>query len=130
VAPFSGQVVRTQQRGLVIMHGLAALFLDVIALAIILLFVGLAALRVLIVATRTIVALIILMTIVRSAVVTITSVTSMMVMILVATMLLVTQFMATRDRKMSCFLLFWLLFILGDLLENASRFVGRLTLLK
>jgi hypothetical protein len=31
---------------------------------------------------------------------------------------------------MSHFLFFWLLFILGDLLENASRFVGCLTLLK
>jgi hypothetical protein len=31
---------------------------------------------------------------------------------------------------MSCLLFFWLLFILGDLLKNASCFVGRLTLLK
>ncbi len=38
------------------MHGLVALFLEVIALAIILLFVGLAALRVLIVVMRTMVA--------------------------------------------------------------------------
>ena len=36
------------------MHGLIALFLEMIALAIILLFVGLAVLRVLIIATRTI----------------------------------------------------------------------------
>jgi hypothetical protein len=40
----SGQNAHAQQRRLVIMHGLVALFLKVIALAIILLFVGLAAL--------------------------------------------------------------------------------------
>jgi hypothetical protein len=38
--------------------------------------------------------------------------------------------MATRSWKMSCFLFFWLLFILGNLLKNASHFVGCLTLLK
>ncbi len=31
---------------------------------------------------------------------------------------------------MSCFLFFWLLFFLGDLLKNASHVVGCLTLLK
>jgi hypothetical protein len=31
---------------------------------------------------------------------------------------------------LSCFLLFWLLFVLGNLLENASRLVGCLSLLK
>jgi hypothetical protein len=35
-----------------------------------------------------------------------------------------------RDRKMSHFLFLWLLFILGDLIKNASRLVGHLTLLK
>ncbi len=38
--------------------------------------------------------------------------------------------MATHDREMSHLLFFWLLFVLGDLLKNASCFVGRLTLLK
>ncbi len=38
--------------------------------------------------------------------------------------------MAMRDEKMSCLLLFWLFFVLGNLLKNASRFVGCLTLLK
>jgi hypothetical protein len=41
VPPFSGQIARAQQRGLVIVHGLVDLFLEVIALA---LFIGLAAL--------------------------------------------------------------------------------------
>jgi hypothetical protein len=111
-------------------HGLVALFLDVIVLVIILLFVGVATLRVLIVAMRTIVASIILMTIVRVVVVMITLVASMIVVILVATMLLVARFMATHGGKMSHFLFFWLLFTLGNLLENASCFVGCLTLLK
>jgi hypothetical protein len=31
---------------------------------------------------------------------------------------------------MSHFLFFWLLFVLGNLLKNANRFVGHLTLLK
>ncbi len=31
---------------------------------------------------------------------------------------------------MSCLLFFWLLFVLGNLLKNPSRFVGHLTLLK
>ncbi len=101
-----------------------------IALAIILLFVGLAAFRVLIVVTRTIVVLVILMMIVRSAIIAITLVASMIVTILVAMMLLVAQFTAMCGGKMSHFLLFWLLFILADLLENASRFVGCLTLLE
>ncbi len=35
-----------------------------------------------------------------------------------------------QDRKLSHFLLFWLLLVLGNLLENASRLVGCLTLLK
>ncbi len=38
---FSGQIAGAQRRGLVIMHGLVALFLGVIAPAIILLVVGL-----------------------------------------------------------------------------------------
>ncbi len=35
-----------------------------------------------------------------------------------------------RGRKMSCFLLFWLLLVLGNLLKNASRLVSCLTLLE
>jgi hypothetical protein len=62
-------------------------FLGVIALAIILLFVGLTAFLVLFVATRTILASIVLMTIVESLVVTITLVALMIILILVALML-------------------------------------------
>jgi hypothetical protein len=54
----------------------------------------------------------------------------MAVTIFVATMLLVALFMATWGRKMSHFLLFWLLLVLGNLLENASHLVVCLTLLK
>jgi hypothetical protein len=75
-------------------HGLIALYLEVIALAIILLCVELAVLRVLIFATRKIVALIVLMTIVGSFVVVITLVALMLATIVVATMLLVAGFMA------------------------------------
>ncbi len=35
-----------------------------------------------------------------------------------------------RGRKMSCFLFFWLIFVLGDLLKNASFSIGCLTQLK
>ncbi len=38
--------------------------------------------------------------------------------------------MATSDKKMSQFLFLWLLLILGNLIKNASRLVGCLTLLK
>jgi hypothetical protein len=99
-------------------------------LAIILLFVGLAALRVLIIVTRTIMALIILMRIVGLLVIAITLVALVVVTILVATMLLVYSFTATRGRKMHHLFFFWLLFILGNLLKNASFFVNCLTLLK
>jgi hypothetical protein len=70
-------------------HDLVALFLEVIALVVILLFFGLAVLRVFIVATRTTVGSIVLMTIVGLSVITIASVALMVVTILVATMLLV-----------------------------------------
>ena len=112
------------------MHDLIALFLGVITLVIILLFVGLAALQVLIVTPRKIVALILSMTIVRSAIVAIALVALMIVSILVAMMLLVALFTAMRGRKMSYFLFFWLPLILGNLLVNASRFVGCLALLE
>jgi hypothetical protein len=128
--PFSGQGVHAWQRGLVIVHGLITHFLEVIVLAIILLLVGLAVLRVLVVAMRMIVVLIITMTIVGSLVIAIALVALMIVAIFVATMLLVAWFTATGNRKMSHLLLFWLLFVLGNLLKNARCFVGRLTLLK
>ncbi len=73
---------------------------------------------------------IISMTIVRLAIIAIVSVASMIVAIFVATMLLVAQFMAMRGRKMSRFPLFWLLLVLGNLLENASCLVSCLTLLE
>ncbi len=71
------------------MHGLVALFLEVIALAIILLFVGLAALQVLVIMSRKIVASIVLITIGGLAIVVNTKVAPVIVNIFVATMLLV-----------------------------------------
>jgi hypothetical protein len=76
---FSGQGVCAHQRGLVIVHGLVTLFLEVIVLAIILLLIGLAVFRVLIFATRTIVALIVPMMIVGLLVIVTTSVALMIV---------------------------------------------------
>ncbi len=69
-----------------------------------------------------------LMTIIGSLVIAIASVASIVVMILVATMLLVAWFTVTHSGKLSRLHFFWLLFVLGDLLKNASRFVGHLTL--
>ncbi len=112
------------------MHGLVALFLEVIALAIILLVVGLVVPRVFVFASTMIMALIVLMMIVRSAIVAITLVASMVVAIFVATVLLVARFTATCSRNMSRTLFLWLLLILGNLLKNASPHVGCLTLLK
>ena len=112
------------------MHGLVALFLGVIALAIILLVVGLGAFQVLVIMSRAIVALIISMKIVRLVIVAIVSVALMIVAIFPTAMLTVAQFTATCNRKMSRFLFLWLLLILGDLIKNASCLVGRLTLLK
>ncbi len=112
------------------MHGLIALFLEVIVLVIILLVIGLVALRVLVNALRTIVVSIVLMTILGSAIVAILSVTLMVVAIFMTTMLPVAQFTAMRSGKLSHFLLFWLLLVLGNLLKNASHLVGHLTLLK
>ena len=74
--------------------------------------------------------LIISMTIIRLATVAITSVALMVIAIFVATVLLVAQFMATCGRNMSRTLFLWLLLILGNLIKNASRLVGCLTLLK
>jgi hypothetical protein len=112
------------------MHGLIALFPVVITLVIILLVIGLGAFQVLVITSRAIVALIISMTIVRLAIVVIVLVVLMMVAVVTNAMLTVARFRSTCDRKMSLFLFLWLLLILGDLIKNASRFVGRLTLLK
>jgi hypothetical protein len=70
------------------------------------------------------------MTIVRLAIIAIALVALMMVAVVTTAMLTVAQFTAMRDRKMSRFLFLWLLFILGDLIKNASCLVGCLTLLK
>jgi hypothetical protein len=112
------------------MHDLVALFIEVIALVIILLVVGLVVPCVLVIALTTIMALIVLMMIIRSAIVAITSVASMVVAIYVVTVLLVAQFMATCGRNMSRTLFLWLLLALGNLLKNASCLVGCLTLLE
>ncbi len=111
------------------MHGLVTLFLEVITLAIILLVVGLVAPHVLVVALRAIVAPIILMRIVGSLIIAVALVALVIVAIFTTAMLTVARFMATCDRKLSRFPFLWLL-VLGDLLKNASRFVGCLTLLK
>jgi hypothetical protein len=100
----------------------------VIVLAIILLVVGLVVPHVLVVTLTTIMALIVLMTIIRSAIVVITLVALMVIKISVATVMLAARFTATCCRNMCRTLFFWLLFVLGDLLKNASRFVGCLTL--
>jgi hypothetical protein len=112
------------------MHGLIALFLGVIALAIILLVIGLVALCVLVVASTTIEALIVLMMIVRLAIAVIMLVASMVIAVFVTVMMTVAWFTATRGRKMSCFPFLWLLLVLGNLLKNASHLAGCLTLLK
>jgi hypothetical protein len=112
------------------MHGLIALFLEVIALAIILLVVGLVVPCLLVIALTMIIASIVSMTIIRLAIVAITLVALMVVVIFVATVLLVAQFMAIHGWNMSRTLFFWLLLVLGDLLENPSRLVDCLTLLK
>jgi hypothetical protein len=110
-------------------HGFITLFLEVIALAIILLVVGLVAPHVLVIASRAIMAPIISTTIVGLLIITVTSVALMIVAIFMTAMLTVAQFMATCDRKLSHFSFLWLL-VLGNLLKNASRLVGCLTLLK
>ncbi len=111
------------------MHCLVTLFLEVILLAIILLVVGLVAPHVLVVAVREIVAPIVLMTIVGSSIIVVALVTSVIVVIVMTAMLTIAQFMATCNRKLSCFPFLWLL-VLGNLLENASHRVGCLTLLE
>jgi hypothetical protein len=73
--------------------------------------------------------LIVLMTIVGSLVVT-TALVASMIVALYSTMLPVAQVTDAHDRKMSHLLLSWLLLLIGNLLKNASHFVGRLTLLE
>ncbi len=111
------------------MHGLVALFLEVIVPAIILLVVGLVAPHVLVVALRAIVALIVSMMIVGLSIIVVALVASMEVVKSTTAMLTVARFTATCDRKLSRFPFLWLL-VLGDLLKNASHLVGCLTLLK
>jgi hypothetical protein len=130
LTPSSRQIAHAQRRGLVIVHGLVALFLGVIALVIILLVIGLGALWVLVVTSRAIMGLIVSMMIVGSAIVMVALVASMVVVIFTTRMLLVAWFTAMRSRKMSRFLFLWLLLILGNLLENARWLVSCLTLLK
>jgi hypothetical protein len=112
------------------MHGLIALFLEVIAFAIILLVVGLVVPCLLVIALATIIASIVSMTIIGLVIVAIAFVALMVVAVFVATVLLVAQFTATRSWNMSRTLFFWLLLVLGNLLENPSRLVDCLTLLK
>jgi hypothetical protein len=111
-------------------HGLITLFLEVIALAIILLVVGLAVPCVLVITSTTIMASIVLMMIIRSGIVAITSVALMVIAIFAATVLLVARSMATCCRNMSRTLFLWLLLVPGYHLENASCLIGCLTLLK
>ncbi len=112
------------------MHCLVALFLEMIALAIILLVVGHVIPHVLVIASTMIMALVISMTMIRLAIVASTWVASMVVAIFLATVLLVARFVATRGRNISRILFLWLLLVLGNLLENANRLVGCLTLLE
>jgi hypothetical protein len=110
-------------------HDVVTLFLQVIALAIILLIIGLVGPNVLVVASRANVAWIILMTIVGSSIIRVALVASMIVTIFTIVMLTVAQFMAACDRKLSCFPFLWLL-VLGDLLKNASCLISCLALLE
>ncbi len=86
---FFGQIAGAQQRRLVIMYGLVALFLGVIVLAIILFVIGLVAHRNLIVASTTIMALIVSMMMVRSVIVAIVLVALMVIAVLVTAMMTV-----------------------------------------
>jgi hypothetical protein len=70
------------------------------------------------------------MMIIRSVITAITLVASMVVAIFVAMVLLVARFMSTCGRNMSRTFFLRLLLVLGNLLKNASRLVGRLTLLE
>jgi hypothetical protein len=110
-------------------HGLVTIFLEVIALAIILLVVGLVAPHVLVIASRAIMAPIVLMMIVGLSIIAVALVALVIVMIFTTAMLMVARFRTTCDRKLSRFPLLWLL-VLGNLLKKASCLVGCLTLLE
>ncbi len=124
LTPSLGQIAGAW--GLVIVHGLVTLFLEVIALAIILFVIGLVAPHVLVIAWRAIMMPIVLMTIVRLSII---AVPLVIVTIFMTAMLTVAWFTATCNRKLSHFPFLWLL-VLGNLLENASCLVGCLTLLE
>ncbi len=109
LTPSSGQIAGARGRGLVIMHGLVALFLEVITLVIILLVIRLVASHVLVIASRAIVALIILMTLVGLLIIAVASVALVVVAIFTTAMLTVAWFTATCNRKLSRFPFLWLL---------------------
>ncbi len=75
-------------------------------------------------------ALVVSMKIARSVFVAIALVALMIVTVVTTAVLMVAQFTAMCGGKMSRFLFLWLLLILGNLIKNASRLVGCLTLLK
>jgi hypothetical protein len=93
-------------------HGIVTLFLEVIALAIIHLLIGLVALVVFVIVMRMIVSLIILMAIVRSLVIAIGLVT-LMIIVLLAKMLPVAQIMAVHDGWWAIFFFFGCFLSLG-----------------
>jgi hypothetical protein len=126
-APFPGQSVCIQQRGVAVVFDLVVLLFEVIMFAVIFLLVVIF-LVVLLFATRMIMAFIVLMATVMLMFVTIALVPSMVVTILV-TMMLVVQVMAASDGNMSRLLFLWL-FLLLELTKEAGRFVGNLTLLQ
>jgi hypothetical protein len=108
-------------------HGLVTLFLEVIALALILLGVGLAVPHALVITSTRIMASILSMMIIRLAII---AVASMMVAVVATAILAVALFTITCGRKMSRFLFLRLLLILDDLIKNTSCLVGHLTLLE
>jgi hypothetical protein len=111
------------------MHDLVAFFLEVIASAVILLVVGIVAPHVLVVALRVIMVSIVLIRIVGLLIIAVALVALMVVAIFTTAMLMVARFTAMCNRNLSRFCFLWLL-VLGNLLKNASRLVGCLTLLK
>jgi hypothetical protein len=94
---FSGQAAGARQRGMVIVHGIVTLFLEVITLAIILLVVGLAVPHVLVITLTMIMASIVSMMIIRLAIIAVASVTSMMVAVVATVMLAVAQFIMRKE---------------------------------
>ncbi len=101
--PLSGQIVSAWLRGLVIMHGLIALFLGVIALAIILLVVGPGAFWVLVIMSRAIMVLVVPMTNNSLVIVAIALAALTIVQIVTTVTLMVAWCTATCGGKMSRF---------------------------